>query len=579
MFLIRFFFAAFVTLAVTVSATGQQRSPIEDSIVREAETFENTLQTTWPTKGKDAKAWKAEGAKASAANDHRSATGAFASSALLDKKNGDTWLQLAREYLAIETDKYSEKIAFARNAGSSAYIAYTRSQTPEAKAQALTVLAESLGARDQWRPALRIYKMSLGLVADPDVQEAYDQAFNEHGFRMLDYTADNESNAPRVCVQFSEDLAKGRVDFTNYVTVNNEKPASVRAQGSQLCVEDLLHGKRYEVKVRSGIPSTEDDLLPKPVELTVYIRDRSPSVRFSARNYVLPRTGQQGIPVVSINTKLVKAAIYRIGDRRLAEEVLDGDFQKPMETYQLNRLANHKGEKLWSGEMPVTSKLNEEVTTAFPVDTLLPNLKPGLYVIAASAAEEGAKPDNDSDADSDYSVKTTQWFVVSDLGLTAFSGADGVHVYVRSLGAASPVADTEIRLVARNNEILGIAKTDAQGAATFEAALTHGAGGLAPALVIARGTDSDYGFLDITKQAFDLSDRGVGGRTPPGALDAMVFTERGVYRPGENVYVTALLRDAAANAVASTPLIVKLFRPDGVEDRRETLADAGQWRP
>ena len=382
--------------------TPQQKTPIDNSIVRESETFENTLQATWPTKGKDAKAWKAEGTKASAANDHRSATGSFASSALLDKKNADTWLQLGREYLAIETDKYSEKSAFARNASSSAYIAYTRSQTSEAKAEALAVLAESLGARDQWRPALRIYKMSLGFAADADVQEAYDQAFNEHGFRMLDYTSDNESNAPRICVQFSEDLAKGRIDFTNYVTVNNEKPASVRVQGSQLCVEDLLHGKRYEVKVRSGIPSTEDDLLPKPVELTVYIRDRSPSVRFSARNYVLPRTGQQGIPIVSINTKLVKATIYRIGDRRLTEEVLDGDFQKPMETYQLSQLANHKGEKLWSGEMPVASKLNEEVTTAFPVDTLLPNLKPGLYVIAASAAEEGAKPDNDSDADSDY---------------------------------------------------------------------------------------------------------------------------------------------------------------------------------
>ncbi len=72
-----------------------------------------------------------------------------------------------------------------------------------------------------------------------------------------------------------------------------------------------------------------------------------------------------------------------------------------------------------------------------------------------------------------------------------------------------------------------------------------------------------------------MSDRGVGGRTPPGPLDAMVFTERGVYRPGESVYATALLRDAAANAVAGTPLIVKLFRPDGVEDRRQVLADEG----
>ena len=133
----------------------------------------------------------------------------------------------------------------------------------------------------------------------------------------------------------------------------------------------------------------------------------------------------------------------------------------------------------------------------------------------------------------------------------------------------------EIRLVARNNEVLGTVKTNEEGAAVFEAGLSHGTGGLAPALVVARGADSDYGFLDITKQAFDLSDRGVGGRTPPGPLDAMVFTERGVYRPGENVYVTALLRDAAANAVPQTPLIVKLFRPDGVEDRRQVLADEG----
>ena len=111
--------------------------------------------------------------------------------------------------------------------------------------------------------------------------------------------------------------------------------------------------------------------------------------------------------------------------------------------------------------------------------------------------------------------------------------------------------------------------------AVFEAGLAHGTGGLAPALVVARGADNDYGFLDLTKQAFDLSDRGVGGRTPPGPLDAMVFTERGVYRPGETVYATALLRDAAAIAVPATPLIVKLFRPDGVEDRRQTLADQG----
>ncbi len=198
MFLIlRIFFAAFVTAAFAAGASaGQVAPPVDDFIVSEAQAFENTLVTTWSTKGKDAKGWLAEGKKASTAEDHRAATGYYASAALLDKHNAATWLELAREYLAIETEKYGEKQAFARNAGSSAYLAYTRTKVPADQAAALAVLAESLGLRDQWRPALRIYKMSLALAADEDVQKAYGEAFNEHGFRMLNYTSDNEFERP-----------------------------------------------------------------------------------------------------------------------------------------------------------------------------------------------------------------------------------------------------------------------------------------------------------------------------------------------------------------------------------------------
>src|ERR1700680_3139123 len=57
----------------------------------------------------------------------------------------------------------------------------------------------------------------------------------------------------------------------------------------------------------------------------------------------------------------------------------------------------------------------------------------------------------------------------------------------------------------------------------------------------------------------------------PGAVDAQVFTERGVYRTGEVVHLTALVRDAEARAV-SVPLTLILLRPDGVEDRRASLA-------
>jgi hypothetical protein len=164
----------------------------------------------------------------------------------------------------------------------------------------------------------------------------------------------------------------------------------------------------------------------------------------------------------------------------------------------------------------------------------------------------------------------TQWFIVSDLGLTTFTGDDGIHAFVRSLATTAPVANVAVRLVARNNEVLGQGRTDTAGHVHFERGLTRGEGGLAPALLIAEGDGGDYAFLDLTTSAFDLSDRGVKGREAPGPLDAFLFTERGVYRPGEDVHLTALVRDRAGNA-SGVPVTLIVTRPDGVEHTRVAL--------
>jgi uncharacterized protein YfaS (alpha-2-macroglobulin family) len=124
---------------------------------------------------------------------------------------------------------------------------------------------------------------------------------------------------------------------------------------------------------------------------------------------------------------------------------------------------------------------------------------------------------------------------------------------VRSLATAQPVAGAKVRLVAVNNEILGEATTDADGRAVFAPGLARGKGGRAPQLLVAE-TDADYAFLNLSKPAFDLTDRGVEGRPSPGPLDLFMTTERGVYRPGEVVHLTALLRDARAEAVKNLKL-------------------------
>jgi alpha-2-macroglobulin len=128
---------------------------------------------------------------------------------------------------------------------------------------------------------------------------------------------------------------------------------------------------------------------------------------------------------------------------------------------------------------------------------------------------------NNEDDESGETI-ATQWFIVSDLGLTAFSGKDGIHVFVRSLASALPVSGIEVRLVARDNEVLASKRTDNSGHIQSDPGFSRGIGGAAPSLLVAQDGKGDYGFLDLGPSAFDLSDRGVKCRAAPAALDAFV---------------------------------------------------------
>ncbi|WP_186008280.1 hypothetical protein, partial [Salmonella enterica] len=84
-----------------------------------------------------------------------------------------------------------------------------------------------------------------------------------------------------LCLQFSEGLASGQVDFAKFVSVDGKDQQTVTAENEQLCIEGLEHGQRYKVQVRSGLPSSVEEELQKNIEIAVYVPDRKPFVRFS----------------------------------------------------------------------------------------------------------------------------------------------------------------------------------------------------------------------------------------------------------------------------------------------------------
>jgi hypothetical protein len=475
------------------------------------------------------------------------------------------WLRLARAVREIRPRDDREKNFLLERATTAGYIAYQRAKARDVEADSLTLVGHTLADRQQWRGALDAMRLALTLHESADLRGDYERLRLEHGFRMLDYSVDSDAASPRACIQFSEDLPGKKTDFSPFVSVAGIDKPAISITEKQLCVEGLKHGERYAITLRAGLPSVVNETLAKTTELTIFVRDRRPFVRFSGKAYVLPRTGQRGIPVLSVNSKAINLSIYRIGDRNLIDTVLGNNFQSNLSGYDREQLAGTNGSKVWSGELAVEPKLNIEVTTAFPVGEAIKNLQPGVYAMTAVPKEQ---------VGNDYDPVASQWFIVSDLGLTAYSGHDGIDVFIHSLASAAPVDAVEVRLIARNNEVLATLSTDKTGHVHFPVGLTRGDGGLAAAAIVA-SAQSDYAFLSLKSPGFDLSDRGVAGRPVPVGLDAFVYTERGVYRSGETVHVMTLLRDAHGVAAPSAPLTLVIDRPDGVEYRRALIDDQG----
>jgi uncharacterized protein YfaS (alpha-2-macroglobulin family) len=407
-------------------------------------------------------------------------------------------------------------------------------------------------------PASRLAWLLLaslaGWLGNAAVAEAVD---------YVSYEVAAEQNAPRVCFSFTGALLRQPGDqLRSYVTVTPPVDAGFAVRQKDLCVTGLEHGTSYDFQLRQGLRAEDGTSLGQTIDVAVRVPDRMPRVSFRKGGYVLPLGGDGGLPLQSVNVERATLEVYRIGERNLLAQLSDGFFGDNLSGWSRERIADEAGARVFRGEVAIDGTRNQEVTTALPTAELLGALEAGLYVIVAAPKGEVVE---------DWQQQATQWFTVSDLGLSTLQGDDGLTVIARSLQSALPTPGVTLRLVARNNEVLASADTDTEGRAHFAGGLMRGEGGNAPRALYASGPAGDFTFLDLQGQALDLVDQGVDGRAPPGPLDAFAYTERGIYRPGETVHLAVLLRDDLAHAVTGVPLTLKLLRPDAVEADTLTL--------
>ena len=382
---------------------------------------------------------------------------------------------------------------------------------------------------------------------------------------------------PRACLEFSQELSRDpSVNYRDYLIIEPAIQYETDVSGALLCLSGIPFEPERQVTIREGLPAQNGDRTEYDETFTLTFGDRPAYVGFAGGGVILPRSEADGIAIETVNVSRLGVEVLRVPDRILSQYVLDqgeNNEEGGWGYWGFNSAGENVGVRVYEGEIDVDStRRNSAVTTVFALGAAVGELRPGAYVVKVRDASPGAGQRGGRHNDSVAS--SYRWILYTDMALQSFSGASGLDVVVRSLRTARPMGGVTLTLIAENNDELARVRADGDGRVHFAEALVNGDGPARARYVMAYGAQGDFAALDLQRPNLDLSDRGVDGRWAPGDIDAYLYTERGIYRPGERVRLIGLIRDQVGRAISDRQSTLVVFRPNGTEWRRIRMTEA-----
>lgn len=415
------------------------------------------------------------------------------------------------------------------------------------------------------------------VAAERRERERQKLAAQEEGeFVYFRYAPDTSGNQPRACLVFSQPLDP-ETDYSPYIEMRPAVRPAYSVEGRELCLEGLDFARSYTATILEGLPAEDGREIGREEDVQISFEDRPAYVGFKGSGVILPREDADGLAIETVNVDRVEVTVYRVNDRALAFKRITEGEEAPQGRYSYlygEEDPRDVSAEIWSGSMDIDNVTNAPVTTVFPLPDVIGTLKPGSYFVEIQDAVDLDRYDGPA-------ASARRWIMLTNLALTAYRGEDGLDVTLRSLQDGEVLPNTRVQLIAHNNEILGEAETGDDGRVRFDAPLLAGIGNLAPRMIMAFGAKGDLAVLDLTRAPIDLSEQNTGGRNTPGPVDGYIYAERGIFRPGEMVHLTAMMRDRAGNAIDNRAGSLIVYRPNGLEaDRyRFPSAEGGavQW--
>ncbi len=362
-------------------------------------------------------------------------------------------------------------------------------------------------------------------------------------------------------------------------------------------------GRHLLVRVANGMKTHGGYQLGAPRQDVLLLKSFAPELAIMSRGSLLALSGEKKLPVLVRDLPGIRVEIGRLLPQQLQHLVTQsqGEFAKP-EFYK-GITPDHLTERF---EKTVTLALRPGKAHYETVDFgkyLQADVsdRRGVFLLSVTGFDPKAKlgdakedaetpQQRDQNENRDYEegdinpeeraaalLKTDKRLVlVTDIGILVKKGLDGSRdVFVQSIATGLPVASAGVEVWARNGSVVQSVITDASGRVRLPNLGAFQRERLPVVLVVRKAGDLSFLPFNRSDRSLDVSRFDVGGLRSagvPNQMTAYVFSDRGMYRPGDTMNVAMVVK--AGNwgvSLKDMPVDVEITDARGLSVRRETL--------
>ncbi len=359
-----------------------------------------------------------------------------------------------------------------------------------------------------------------------------------------------------ITVKFSTPVSVEAI--RDFMTIEPEVSFHLRRQHHYIHIHGPFSpGQVYVLTLRKGLLALNGNQLENEFSTNVEMRELEPYFDFVTEGIFLPRRGRLNVGIQTINIDKLELSVEKVFINNLVY------FLNTNQMYSRYFRRGFLGRHVARREIEIDDKRNCKVITTVDMSDYLDEQRQGIYILVLRRPERRW----------DSSIK---WVRVTDLGVIGKIGQDELTVYVNSLENLSPQEGVSVKLTSQTNQILLEGVTNSEGVASFRN-YRQATEGFAP-FVITAERGKDLSFLKLSDCRLPLADFEVGGASAPEeGYEAFLYTDRGVYRPGDTVRMVTVVREVDGDIPPDFPLKIQVLAPDAsvFNEYRGWVGDAG----